>query len=37
MKKVVCIALVAAALLSSLASCSNRLCPAYSSYPHRSR
>jgi hypothetical protein len=36
MKKLVYIAL-AATLLSTFASCSNKLCPAYGSYPRRGR
>lgn len=36
MKKLVYIALVALAM-STFASCSNKLCPAYGSYPKRGR
>nr|MBB6139779.1 putative small lipoprotein YifL [Mucilaginibacter sp. X5P1] len=36
MKKILYIAVIALTL-GSLASCSNKLCPAYDSYPHHSR
>lgn len=36
MKKLIYIALLAS-LLGGLASCSNKLCPAYNSYPKNSR
>lgn len=36
MKKIIYIGLVAA-FLSTFASCSNKLCPAYGSYPRRGR
>jgi predicted small lipoprotein YifL len=36
MKKVIYIALIAL-VLGSLASCSNKLCPAYGSYPKTGR
>jgi hypothetical protein len=36
MKKILYIAVIALAL-GSLASCSNKLCPAYSTYPQRGR
>jgi|GEM_PF-1319296 hypothetical protein len=36
MKKILYIAVIALAL-GSLASCSNKLCPAYGTYPQRSR
>lgn len=37
MKKIIYVGLVAATLLSTFASCSNKLCPAYGSYPRRGR
>ncbi len=36
MKKLICIGLFAV-VLGGLTSCSNKLCPAYGTYPHHSR
>jgi hypothetical protein len=36
MKKIIYIAVIALAL-GSIASCSNKLCPAYDTYPHKHR
>jgi hypothetical protein len=36
MRKIIYIAVIAL-LLGGLASCSNKLCPAYNTYPHSSR
>jgi len=37
MKKIIYVAIIALALGSVLSSCSNKLCPAYASYPRHSR